>query len=102
MRYLLFFFLVFLFSFLSYSQTGIRGVNAPAPERSLNENEEEQEEPEDDIEELKAPIEDYQIISVKGDTTSVDTTLTIQKEYKLNYLRKDNFGLLPFSNIGQT
>ncbi|MGC1632334.1 MAG: putative porin, partial [Gelidibacter sp.] len=29
-------------------------------------------------------------------------TLSIQKEYKFNYLRKDEFGLLPFSNIGQT
>lgn len=47
-------------------------------------------------------ISDYKIISVRGDTTFVDTTLTIRKEYKFNYLRKDNFGLLPFSNIGQT
>jgi hypothetical protein len=51
---------------------------------------------------IEAKIEDYLIISHVSDTTYVDTTLTIQKEYKFNYLRKDNFGLLPFSNLGQT
>lgn len=50
----------------------------------------------------KAKIQDYLIISVENDTTYVDTTLTIQKEYKFNYLRKDNFGLIPFANLGQT
>src|SRR5690625_736997 len=44
----------------------------------------------------------YKIISVKGDTTFVDTTLNIKKDYKFNYLRKDNFGLLMFNNIGQS
>ena len=51
---------------------------------------------------LNAVIADYKIISYKNDTTFVDTTLTIQKEYKYNYLRKDNFNLISFSNIGQT
>ena len=55
-----------------------------------------------DSKDKKAKIQDYQIISHKNDTTYVDTTLTIQKEYKFNYLRKDNFGLMPFSNLGQT
>lgn len=54
------------------------------------------------IKNLDAKIEDYLIISHKNDTTYLDTTLTIQKEYKFNYLRKDNFGLMPFSNLGQT
>ncbi|MBW2963018.1 putative porin [Mesonia sp. JHPTF-M18] len=49
----------------------------------------------------KPPVEDYKIISIENDTTYVDTTLTIYKDYKYNYLRKDNFELLPFSNIGQ-
>jgi hypothetical protein len=48
----------------------------------------------------KAPVELYKIISVDRDTTHVDTTLHIYKDYKFNYLRKDNFGLLPFSNVG--
>src|SRR5690606_6783471 len=50
----------------------------------------------------KPPIQDYKIISASRDTTYVDTTLSIYKKYKFNYLRKDNFGLLQFSNVGQT
>ncbi|MDX1333257.1 MAG: putative porin [Robiginitalea sp.] len=46
-------------------------------------------------------IENYKIISYQGDTTLVDTTLTIIKEYKYNFIRKDDFELMPFSNIGQ-
>ena len=52
----------------------------------------------------KAPeynIEDYRIISYQRDTTYLDTTLSIEKEYRYNYLRKDNFELMPFSNVGQ-
>ncbi|MDT0293980.1 putative porin [Mesonia ostreae] len=49
----------------------------------------------------KPPITDYKIISVENDTTYVDTTLNVYKDYKFNYTRKDNFELLPFSNIGQ-
>lgn len=49
-----------------------------------------------------AKIEQYLIISHLKDTTFVDTTLSIKKEYKFNYLRKDNMELMPFSNIGQT
>ena len=55
-----------------------------------------------DSKDKKPKIQDYLIISHKNDTTYVDTTLTIQKDYKFNYLRKDNFGLIPFSNLGQT
>ena len=47
-------------------------------------------------------IEWYKIISISKDTTHLDTTLTIEKDYRFNYLRKDNFELLPFSNSGQT
>jgi hypothetical protein len=47
-----------------------------------------------------AKIEDYLIISSERDTITVDTSLTIEKYYKMNYLRKDNFYLLPFSNSG--
>lgn len=49
-----------------------------------------------------ATIDMYKIISFKKDTTYADTTLSIKKEYKYNYLRKDNFELIAFSNIGQT
>ncbi|MEC8133502.1 MAG: putative porin, partial [Bacteroidota bacterium] len=50
---------------------------------------------------LDAKIEDYKIISRQHDTIYLDTTLTIQKEYKFNYLRRDYFNLLPFNNMGQ-
>ena len=39
----------------------------------------------------KPPISLYKIITVKRDTIILDTSLTIQKDYKFNYLRKDNF-----------
>ncbi|MET2984461.1 putative porin [Aureibaculum conchae] len=50
----------------------------------------------------KTHYTDYKVISYKGDTTYIDTTLVINKDYKFNYLRKDNFELLPFHNQGQT
>lgn len=50
----------------------------------------------------KAPHNMYRIVTLEKDTTYVDTSLTIRKDYKFNYLRKDNFGLLPFNNDGQT
>ncbi len=50
----------------------------------------------------KTTFKDYKIISYANDTTYIDTTLTIQKEYKFNPRRKDNFELLPFNNVGQT
>ncbi len=51
---------------------------------------------------LEVTIKDYKIISFARDTTYLDTTLTVQKEYKYNYLRRDDFELISFSNIGQT
>lgn len=50
----------------------------------------------------KAAFDQYRIITLEKDTTYVDTSLTIKKEYEYNYLRKDIFGLLPFANEGQT
>ena len=54
------------------------------------------------IKNLEAKIEDYKIISIHHDSIYVDTTLSISKEYKYNYLRKDDFNLIAFNNIGQT
>ncbi|MBA3985402.1 MAG: hypothetical protein H0X63_02235, partial [Flavobacteriales bacterium] len=48
----------------------------------------------------KPPITDYKIISYERDTTYVDTTLTLAKDYKFNYLRRDDYELMPFSNLG--
>ena len=50
----------------------------------------------------KADFNQYKVISIENDTTYIDTSLTIKKEYVFNYLRKDNFGLLAFANDGQT
>ncbi len=50
----------------------------------------------------KTKYTDYKIFSHKRDTSYIDTTLTIQKDYKFNYLRTDNFELLGFHNQGQT
>ncbi len=46
-------------------------------------------------------VSDYKIISFARDTTYVDTTLTINKDYLFNYIRKDYYELLPFANMGQ-
>ena len=47
-----------------------------------------------------AKIQDYLIISRSNDTVAVDTSLTIEKYHKINFLRKDDFDLIPFSNTG--
>jgi len=49
-----------------------------------------------------ASIDMYLRFNTEVDTSIVDTTLTIKKDYRFNYLQKDNFGLMPFANIGQT
>ncbi|MDG5492620.1 putative porin [Psychroserpens sp. SPM9] len=49
-----------------------------------------------------AKIEQYKIIDAANNIQYVDTSLTITKDYKFNYLRKDNFGLIQFANLGQT
>ena len=49
-----------------------------------------------------ATIDMYRLITLERDTTYIDTSLTIKKMYSFNYLRRDNFGLMPFPNEGQT
>lgn len=90
-------FLCFVFSFLVYGQkTPIKTSSKVSDSNNLISKKNTK--PKD----LKASIEKYLIINYKNDTTYVDTTLTIQKEYKYNYLRKDNFNLMQFANTGQT
>jgi len=50
----------------------------------------------------RAKHNQYQIFNIANDTVLVDTSLTIRKDYKFNLLRKDVFGLLPFTNEGHT
>jgi hypothetical protein len=59
----------------------------------------------DSIKKAKQPVADidqYRVITLDRDTTYIDTSLSIQREYSHNYLRKDTFGLLAFANDGQT
>ena len=44
---------------------------------------------------------DYKIISFAKDTTILDTTLSLKKERVFNYIRKNNFELMPLHNLGQ-
>ncbi|MDP3352240.1 MAG: putative porin [Flavobacteriaceae bacterium] len=50
----------------------------------------------------KTHYTDFKIYDFKRDSTIIDTTLTIFKDYKFNYLRKDDFEFLAFHNQGQT
>ena len=50
----------------------------------------------------KTKYTDFKMFSIDNDTTYIDTTLTLQKDFIFNYIRKDNFELLPFHNQGQT
>ncbi|WP_296386913.1 putative porin [Winogradskyella sp.] len=49
-----------------------------------------------------ATIDLYLQFNTERDSVIVDTTISIKKDYKFNYLQKDNFGLMPFANMGQT
>ncbi|WP_299125300.1 putative porin [uncultured Winogradskyella sp.] len=49
-----------------------------------------------------ATIDMYLQFTSTIDSIEVDTTISIKKDYRFNYLQRDNFGLMPFANIGQT
>lgn len=59
----------------------------------------EEKEEEEEVDTI-ATIDMYQIFQQGKAVAIIDTSLTIQKEYKNNYLRKDYFELLPFVNMG--
>ncbi|MCM0664488.1 putative porin [Flavobacterium tyrosinilyticum] len=48
-----------------------------------------------------ATIDQYKIVTLEHDTIYADTSLTLKSAYRQNHLRKDLFGLMEFSNIGQ-
>ena len=89
-----------------YAQQGLRTKGGSVRSTSSNSTKSTESLPKRDSKKAtkipKAKIQDYKIISRNLDTVYLDTTLTIQKEYKFNYLRRDYFELLPFSNMGQT
>ena len=91
----IFIFLIFLvFPTLLFSQTNNNSDS--------NSNSKYQRESDTTKKQKIAPIDLYRVITIDRDTTYIDTSLTIKKEYSHNYLRKDTFGLLPFANEGQT
>jgi len=97
MRY----FLVLLFVLMSASliaqeEAPIKGKQKDTTQFSKKRNPKNEQLPVEEI-----TIKDYKIISYIRDTTYLDTTLTIQKEYRYNYLRRDDFELMPFANVGQ-
>jgi hypothetical protein len=96
----LFVLLFLLFSIVVSAQKrlSISSGNNQGSLSSTNRNEDEK----SNIKIKKASFNQYRIITLQKDTTYVDTSLTIKKEYGYNYLRKDIFGLLPFANEGQT
>ncbi|WP_378186656.1 putative porin [Aquimarina sp. W85] len=99
-RYLVFVFLMFVTSFIQ-AQRGkadnFKNANekdaSENPRKSLRTKSKEREKP---------AITEYKIINNVNDTTFVDTTLTIQKDYRFDYLRRDSFELLPVNNVGQS
>ncbi|MDR6966961.1 hypothetical protein J2X31_000961 [Flavobacterium arsenatis] len=100
-KFLLFIFL--LLSLTTFAQRKQKGNPAPssqssANDRSGNPDAEKNVKPKSP----KAPIDLYRVITLERDTTYIDTSLSIQKEYIYNYLRRDSFGLLAFANEGQT
>ncbi|GAA4766271.1 MULTISPECIES: putative porin [Flavobacterium] len=92
MKYFLITLFLFVFS-ISYSQDDELVKQDSTKRKSLREGPKEA---------PKAKYDQYKIISLLKDTVFVDTSLTIKKEYAFNYLRRDNFGLLPFANDGHT
>lgn len=91
--------IVFLlaFPFLTFSQEKEKGTPSSLKHTPIDKKNKGDKAAADTI----ATINMYKIITLDRDTTFVDTSLSIKKEYEVNYLRKDNFGLLPLSNEGQ-
>lgn len=46
-------------------------------------------------------VADYRIMNMDDTETFIDTTLTIEKEYRFNFLKKDIFELMSFANMGE-
>lgn len=98
MKSVLTFIFIILFSTFSVAQKTLSGAETPKNTEGINAREKTTSVKSDRD---KPPITSYKIISISNDTTYVDTTLSIRKDYAYNYLRKDDFELLPFSNIGR-
>lgn len=84
---------MFLLSFCGFAQDGEMPIEKDTVRKSLRGK----------VSNLpKASHDMYKVISIDRDTVFIDTSLSMKSDYKFNYLRKDNFGLLAFNNDGQT
>lgn len=99
MRHIL---LLFVFT-ITYTVSGQvlspNGTNQTG--RGLNSNMPQQEDKQVLVDGEKPPITDYLIITQDRDTSYVDTTLHMGKDYRFNYLRKDDFEYMPLHNVGR-
>ncbi len=93
------FFLVlifFSFPFIIFSQENMTDEEILRGKEQLKQETEKKSKKKDTI-----SIEEYKYYLYKKTEKYVDTALTIYKDYKFNFLRRDDFELLPFSNVGQ-
>ena len=89
-------FFLLLISFSSFAQ--VEQLRRRAPQKGNNQDAEDAPNVIDKGE--RPPVDQYKLITIENDTTYVDTTLTIDKLYQYNYLRRDDFELVPFHNVG--
>ena len=102
MKQLLFFVFLTIFSGQVISAQGPPDGDRPDSENSESEGESNRKFSKPTEKQKRAPKDSYKIISVERDTTYLDTSLSIHKEYKFNYLRRDDFELESSVNIGGT
>ena len=96
LKHLIYFFIGALFPLLSFAQEEEgtpNGKEGGVTFKSLR--------PKKKKDSITFTARDYKIITYTRDTTSVDTTLSMQKYYLNNEWGKDMFGKMPFSNMGQ-
>jgi hypothetical protein len=90
----------FLLSGLGYAQVSQPDIQ-PQNGNGRDDNRPEIDNTKVNVEGEKPPVTDYLIISQDRDTTYLDTTLAMYKDYKFNFLRGDDFELMPFHNVGR-
>ena len=86
---------------MAQSDTPLKAVNLKGAPKNLNFSDSIVERSKERARMPLTPITDYLIISNRRDTTSLDTTLTMQLAHRFNTARRDLFGRIPFSNIGR-
>ena len=94
-----FFLVLIFFSFpvIIFSQEDMTDEEILRGKEQLKEETEKKTEKKDSI-----SITEYKYFLPNGIERTVDTTLTIYKDYKFNFIREDDFELLSFANVGHT